>query len=363
MQAQEKDWILHLEPQEVTSIEAALRLFQGISSHEIFLGSEILTRLVSGLEPSEINKTTFPLPDALARRLDAVSEECYSGRGFCIVRGIDPTLFTDEENALLFTGISAHVASTRGFQDITKSHVLCHVTNRVSLKDAPQAKETPAFTDGPMVFHTDLGDILSLYSITVDPAGAGLLASSWQVYNELASTRPDIVRTLSEEWVWDTYDDYARNPPDVLPLFAYHDDKLIVHCSRYPLTGFGSYVRNPDLPPINEKQLEALNAVHFTAQRNSIRLPNRPGDLVYINNKAMLHGREAMAKRPGEHDLSKRHRLKFWLRDPARAWKLPSSLNGIDNKVFGANREDGGRVEILQLGPEKIATTRWYING
>jgi hypothetical protein len=55
------------------------------------------------------------------------------------------------------------------------------------------------------VFHTDLGDILALYSRTVDPAGAGLLASSWQVYNELALARPDIVRTLSEEWVWDTY--------------------------------------------------------------------------------------------------------------------------------------------------------------
>jgi len=318
------------------------------------------------LEPSRIDQTTFRLPDPLAKRLDTVSERCYSGRGFCVVRGIDPTKFTDEENALLFTGISAHVAPIRGFQDITKSHVLCHVTNRVSLKDATQAKETPAFTDGPMVFHTDIGDILALYSSTVDPAGAGLLASSWQVYNELALARPDIIRTLSEEWVWDTYDDYARNPPDILPLFAYHEDKLIVHCSRYPLTGFGSYIRNPDLPPITEQQLEALDAVHFTAQRNSIRLPNCTGDIVYINNKAMLHGRDAMAKRPNEHDLSKRHKLKFWLRDPKRAWSLPAPLNSIDDKVFGPNREDGRRVETLLMRPdppEKSATTRWYING
>ncbi|KAH6662143.1 hypothetical protein B0J14DRAFT_496316 [Halenospora varia] len=345
MQAQENDWLIHLSFEELKSIDDALRGFQA-----------------SSLEPAEISQITFPLSNSLAKRLDSVSEECYSGRGFCIIRGIDPTKYTDEENALLYTGISAYVAPIHGFQDITKSHVLCHVTNRVSLKNAAQAKETPAFTDGPMVFHTDLGDILSLYSVNVDPAGAGLLASSWQVYNELAATRPDLICTLSEEWV---YDDYARNPPDHLPLFAYHDNKLIVHCSRYPLTGFGSWIRNPDLPAVTEKQLEALDAVHFTAQRNAIKLPNQVGDIVYINNKAMLHGRNAMAKRDNEGELSKRHRMKFWLRDPKRAWKLPSSLDGVDDKVFGANRPDGSRVETLLLRPELegVKTTRWYING
>lgn len=37
--------------------------------------------------------------------------------GFQIVRGLDPSSYTAEQNAIIFAGIAAHVAPIRGFLD------------------------------------------------------------------------------------------------------------------------------------------------------------------------------------------------------------------------------------------------------
>ena len=74
---------------------------------------------------SRIDPSCFPLPDPLAKRLDDISEECYQGRGFCVLRGLEPAKYTDEENVILYAGISSHIASERGFLDRARQHVLC----------------------------------------------------------------------------------------------------------------------------------------------------------------------------------------------------------------------------------------------
>jgi hypothetical protein len=148
-----------------------------------------------------------------------------------------------------------------------------------------------------------------------------------------------------------------------MPLIAFHDNKLLTQCSRYPFTGFGSFVRNPALPPITTAQIEALNAVHFISQRNAIILPNVKGDILYVNNMSMLHGRYAMKDRGGSEVLSGRHRLKFFLRDPQRAWKIPVCFERVWTDVYGPNMPDGMKKEGWILQPDKSVSFRWKING
>jgi hypothetical protein len=57
----------------------------------------------------------------------------------------------------------------------------------------------PAYTTDKQVFHTDAGDIVSLLALsTAASGGESKLASSWRFYDELAETRPDLIRTLSD---------------------------------------------------------------------------------------------------------------------------------------------------------------------
>jgi hypothetical protein len=54
-------------------------------------------------------------------------------------------------------------------------------------------------------FHSDMCEVLSLYALDIAPEGGRTLVSSaWQVYNDLAARRPDILQTLANDWVLDT---------------------------------------------------------------------------------------------------------------------------------------------------------------
>ncbi|GKZ28150.1 hypothetical protein AbraCBS73388_011844, partial [Aspergillus brasiliensis] len=62
----------------------------------------------------------------------------------------------------------------------------------------------PSYTNDKQVFHTDEGDIVSLFALSAAAQGGqSQLASSWRVYNELADKRPDLIRTLAEDWPHD----------------------------------------------------------------------------------------------------------------------------------------------------------------
>lgn len=140
------EWVSELSADDITAIEAALEHFQAL-----------------GVSPSLLDRDNFPLPQGLAERLELVSEACYAGVGFAVLRGLDPARYTEEQNSLIFAGLAKYVAASRGFQDYKREHVLCEPLSPPST--APDAipdlycaghivhshGNTPAFSDGAMV--------------------------------------------------------------------------------------------------------------------------------------------------------------------------------------------------------------------
>lgn len=59
---------------------------------------------------------SFPLP-TLGRKLKALSNDVHNGRGFCVIRGIDPASYTVEDLTLVYLGIQSYIADQRGRQD------------------------------------------------------------------------------------------------------------------------------------------------------------------------------------------------------------------------------------------------------
>jgi len=80
------------------------------------------------------------------------------------------------------------------------------------IKDFNQMTERKGYglaacTTDKVVFHTDVGDIVSLLALNQSAnGGESLISSSWRVYNELAKSRPDLIRTLTEDWAIDGYE-------------------------------------------------------------------------------------------------------------------------------------------------------------
>ncbi|GAB1205260.1 hypothetical protein APSETT445_003933 [Aspergillus pseudonomiae] len=318
------DWIYKLNDAQREEIDAALKSFQ---AQNLTLGN--------------INQDTFPLPN-LRPTLRSLSNEIHNGRGFFVLRGLDIDRYTREENIIIYAGVSSHIGNIRGRQQDRRftpdggSVVLSHIKDltRTSVANSIGA---PSNTADKQVFHTDSGDIISL--LCLHPAAEGgesQISSSWLVYNILAKERPDLIRTLSEPWPLDGFNDPVK-PYTTRPLL-YHQkatdttpERVLIQYARRYFTGFLAQPRSTDIPPISEAQAEALDAIHFIAEEHSAALDFQKGDVQYINNLSIFHARKGFRDEPDKE----RHLLRLWLRDPENAWATPEPLRERWENVYG----------------------------
>ncbi|KAI0308629.1 hypothetical protein OF83DRAFT_1180571 [Amylostereum chailletii] len=309
----EKQWVYVLSNVELKEIKDGVEHFKSLN-----------------LPLGHISQETFPLP-TLSPLLHNFSKELYSGRGFFVLRTLPVDSYNREEIAILYAGIASHVGSARGKQD-GQGSVLAHIKD-LTLSHGGGKDGKPfgnaAYTTDAQVFHTDVGDLIALFALaTAAEGGTSRIASGAKVYNELAKTRPDLIKVLSEPWPLDSF---GGNPAYTeRPLLYFSDPHVIIQYSRRHFTGYGSQARNPDIPPITEAQAEALDAVHYLAEKYSLGLNFQKGDIQFINSLGLLHARDAFT----DSTEQTRHLIRLWLRNDALAWKTPEPLQPIWQRLY-----------------------------
>ncbi|KIW94281.1 uncharacterized protein Z519_05597 [Cladophialophora bantiana CBS 173.52] len=312
--ANDFDWNFILTPEHIEELEHALAHFKSLNK-----------------PPGYIDETTFPLPK-LHSALRDISRELHFGHGFKVIRGIPVTRYSREDNIILYAGLSSHIAPLRARQDSRYNGepadvVLSHIKDLSASKEGTSIG-APAYTADKQVFHTDSGDIVSLFCLSpAADGGKSRLASTWRVYNELAATRPDLIETLSQDWIADNFGN-SEQPYVTKPLLfhqpatAQNPERVVLQYARRYFTGFGALPRSTAIPPITEPQAEALDAVHFLGERFNVDLDFQQGDIQYVNNLAVFHARDGFRDTPERQ----RHLVRLWLRDPEYSWDTPSAL-------------------------------------
>jgi len=107
-------------------------------------------------------------------------------------------------------------------------------------------------------------------------------------------------------------------------------ERVIIQYARRYFTGFLAQPRSQDIPPITEAQAEALDALHFTAEKHSASLDFQKGDVQYINNLSVFHSRNGFTDEPGKE----RYLLRLWLRDSEYACETPKPLESRWDRVY-----------------------------
>lgn len=83
----------------------------------------------------------------------------------------------------------------------------------------------------------------------------------------------------------------------------------------------GALIRSPrgcrpiGIPDITPFQNDALDAVYFAAIKHIHRIHYQGGDILFFNNRKLLHGRDAFCDESG----GSRHMLRLWMKDEEMA--------------------------------------------
>jgi hypothetical protein len=290
--AYEESWTERFDDAELAELDAALR-------HALQRSDDVL----------ELGREDFPLP-TLERRLTRIEDELINGRGFVRLRGIDRSAYSQAEMELLYWAVGMHLGLP--WPQNKHGHVLGDVTDQNKGVSDPTARGNE-LGGVPLPFHCDGSDLVGLMCLENGRSGGlSAVANSVLIHNRLVAERPDLAAALYEEL---PYDFRGEQPPDgkpyyMVPVFTEWEGRLFVRC--IPPYIWASQ-RHPEAPRLTELQREALNEVVRMADdpMHHVTMELLPGDMQFINNYHVLHGRTAYEDDRAAGQV--RHLKRLWL--------------------------------------------------
>jgi Taurine catabolism dioxygenase TauD, TfdA family len=314
--ARSTEWIRALTPAEVDELDAALRAVQR-----------------RGLDWPAMTRADFPL-DRLARSLAEVSAELEDGRGLVLLRRIPVERYRADELRIVYWGIGLHLGAPR-YQnaqgeligDVRDENRLYGVVREVdpAKPGEPRTSRSKARSAGPLRFHTDRADVVTL--LCVRPAARGGLSkvvSGPAVHNAILARRPDLHALLCAPYYHSREGEAGgRQRHYPMPIFGMRDGRFTSQYSR-------TFVENaqglPGVPPLTAAQTAALDLWAEVCEELCYGMELRAGDVQLLNNHVVYHARTTYEDDPRrDHD---RFLMRLWLSMPnSRA--LPAGFEAL----------------------------------
>jgi hypothetical protein len=295
--AASEEWIVRLSDREVRELEAAACAARD-----------------AGAPLAALTRAHFPLPTLAERAREWVSE-LDVGRGFVVLRGLPVDRWGEELSAWAFWGLGQHLGEP-GAQN-PAGDLLGHVVD--TGEDAGDPYVRRYRTAGAIAYHCDLADVVGLLCLrAAQSGGTSRIASSVSVYNALLERRPGWIDRLYEPFLLDARgEEGAAGPAWIpVPLCRHADGRLrtFFH-SDY----FRSVARHEGLARPTEEELEVLDLYEEIAGSQELRLDMQlePGDVQWLSNHVVIHGRTAYREARDARDHGgpgrERHLLRLWL--------------------------------------------------
>ena len=309
-------WTEHLAQSEIAELEAAIHHARDVSADLL-----------------DIGKADFPLP-VLAPRLKAIERDLMEGRGFVLLRGLPRQRWSNDDMCLAYWGIGAHLG--RPWPQNHYGHLLGDVTDQGKQPGDPTARGNELGQIG-LEFHCDGSDLVGLLCLqNAAKGGRSAVANSVALHNTMVRERPDLAAELYRPQPYDMRGEQATGKRGwyEMPVFTAWKGRLFIRLiAGYILAS----QRHADAPRLTEKAREALAWIHDRAESGgySVVMDFQPGDMQFINNYHVLHGRS-----PYEDDRTSgrvRHLKRLWLETEVLADR-PSYFRNNVSSHWAANK-------------------------
>ncbi|HWD68296.1 MAG TPA: TauD/TfdA family dioxygenase [Caulobacteraceae bacterium] len=275
----------------------------------------------------DIGNAEFPLP-TLGPRLKSFERELIDGRGFVLIRGLPCEAWSNDDMCLAYWGIGAHLG--RPWPQNHYGHVLGDVTDQGKSFDDPTARGNELGGIG-LDFHCDGSDLVGLMCLRAGASGGrSAVCNSVALHNDMVRERPDLAAELYKPQPYDMRGEQRSGTRGwyELPVFTAHSGRLFVRLIRaYILAS----QRHEDAPRLTNTAREALEWIQGRAQNGaySVFMDFRPGDMQFIDNYHVLHGRAPYTDdRPAGQV---RHLKRLWLETDALADRPSYFRNNVSS--------------------------------
>lgn len=124
---------------------------------------------------------------------------------------------------------------------------------------------------------------------------------------------------------------------------TFHDGRLM---SSIDPNRFGRHKATPnaDIPVLSQAQKHALQRVSEVAHSHELRLDLETGDMLFFNNWALLHRRDAYT----DGVDTSRHMVRLWLRNTKKGWTVPEGMLTPWLAAYGEDQPPVERKYALQ---------------
>ena len=320
--AKSAEWLYRIPERALREIEAALARIDSL-----------------GLSLKEMRKEHFDVP-TLAADLPAIAAEVESGRGFVQMKGLPVDHYDAREAEIVYWGIGLHVGTA--LSQNARGDLLGHV--RDEGLDISDTNVRGYQTNAKQSFHTDIGgDVVALMCLHgAKSGGRSRIVSSMSIYNELLSACPWYIGLLYNGFDIDWRGEQPDGSPATYrePIYAYFDGKL--SCRFMPR--FIKSAQSKSGRPLSLAENEALEVMERLAERLCFEIPFDRGDLQFINNYVVLHGRTGYEDFQEPH--RRRHLLRLWLK-VAGSRTLPPEY-GEGRARLGVPQKTHAQAEVTQ---------------
>jgi hypothetical protein len=239
----------------------------------------------------------------------AAVRETFDGRGISLLRGMPRDGLTEQEFEFLTWGIGLHLGVAR--PQSKASQYISQVRNIGTDYRSPTGRGYSS--NAELDFHTDGADLIVLTCYNqAKSGGMSMCSSSLTAHNILLREAPALLELLYGAFNYSRQAEQAPGeaPHFTCPIYGVAEDRL-----------FGRWVRNrveqaqklPGVPQLNAQQRQALDLLDAVVRRPALMYPFflQPGDMQFINNYHVLHGRTAYAD---DREGGKvRHLKRLWL--------------------------------------------------
>jgi len=251
---------------------------------------------------------------AVADVLQRAGSELAQGKGFVLLRGLDAK---DIELMRRVFWIIGNGLGEPVMQN-AKGEVLSIVADRFA--GAQRGVDTRGYeSNDELRFHCDGGDCIGMSCIRQAPVGGtNGLVSLFALYNEVLASYPRYLDVLmqgyplysrKEKGAAESTKNLGRVQQSRMPVFAWHEGRM----STWLNIKLAELAADVSGQAFTEVEREALVCIEEVATHPDMQLTfkQEPGDVIFINNMAVMHRRDKYVD--AEDDAEKRMLYRMWI--------------------------------------------------